>query len=111
MYRIHCRGPASAGLRVPEGWMAQAKNEGSDTKFDAGERPALVGLTELSEFNQALFIGICYITSKEQVHGMISQAEKVYIEIPRKCTGSSTDLFILNKSYFDQEGYQSDNYK
>ena len=42
-----CRGPASAGLRVPEGWTAQATNEGSDTKFDAGERPALVGLTEL----------------------------------------------------------------
>ena len=51
-----CRGPASAGLRVPKGWTAQAKNEGSDTKFDAGERPALVGLTELSEFNQALFL-------------------------------------------------------
>ena len=42
-----CRGPASAGLRVPKGWTAQAKNEGSDTKFDAGESPALVGLTEL----------------------------------------------------------------
>ena len=51
-----CRGPASAGLRVPEGWTAQATNEGSDTKFDAGERPALVGLTELKEFNQALFL-------------------------------------------------------
>ena len=49
------------------------------------------------------------MTSKEQVHGMISQAEKVYTEIPRKRTGSSTDLFILNKSYFDEEGYQSDN--
>ena len=47
------------------------------------------------------------MTSKEQVHGMISQAEKVYTEIPRKCTGSSTDLFILNKGYFDQEGYQT----
>ena len=35
------------GLRVPEGWTAQVKNEGSDTKFDAGERPALVSLTEL----------------------------------------------------------------
>ena len=56
MYRIHCRGPASAGLRVPKGWMAQATNEGSDTKFDTGERPALVGLTELKEFNQALFL-------------------------------------------------------
>ena len=42
-----CRGPALAGLRVPEGWAAQVKNEGSDTKFDARERPALVGLTEL----------------------------------------------------------------
>ena len=51
-----CWGPASVGLRVPEGWMAQAMNEGSDTKFDAGERPALVGLTELKEFNQALFL-------------------------------------------------------
>ena len=51
-----CRGPASAGLRVPEGWTAQAKNEGSDTKFDAGEWPALVGLTKLSEFSQALFL-------------------------------------------------------
>ena len=56
MYRIHCRGPASAGLRVPKGWMAQATNEGSDTKFDTGERPALVGLTELKAFNQALFL-------------------------------------------------------
>ena len=53
---VCCRGPASAGLRVPEGWMAQAKNEGSDTKFDAGDRPALVGLTELKEFNQVLFL-------------------------------------------------------
>ena len=44
---VACRGPASAGLRVPEGWTAQAKNEGSDSKFDAGEQPALVGLTEL----------------------------------------------------------------
>ena len=35
----------------------------------------------------------CYMTSKEQVHGMISQAEKVYTEIPRKCTGSSTDSY------------------
>ena len=52
----HCRGPGSAGLRVPEGWTAQAKNEGSVTKFDAGERPALVVLTELSESNQALFL-------------------------------------------------------
>ena len=51
------------------------------------------------------------MTAKEQVHGMIFQAEKVYTEISRKCTGSSTDLFILNKRYFDQEGYQSDNYK
>ena len=51
------------------------------------------------------------MTSKEQVHGMISQAEKVYIEIPRKCIGSFTDSFIVNKGYFDQEGYQSDNYK
>ena len=42
-----CQGPALAGLRVPKEWMAQVKNEGSDTKFDAGERPALVGLTEL----------------------------------------------------------------
>ena len=42
---------------------------------------------------------------------MISQAEKVYTEIQRKCTGSSTDLFILNKGYFEEEGYQSDNYK
>ena len=51
-----CRGPASAGLRVPEGWTAQVTNEGSDTKFDARERPALVGLTELKEFNQTLFL-------------------------------------------------------
>ena len=50
------------------------------------------------------------MTSKEQVHGMIFQAEKVYTEIPRKFTGSSTDLFILNKGCFDQEGYQSDNH-
>ena len=42
-----CQCPASAGLRVPEGWTAQAKTEGLDTKFDAGEQPALVGLTEL----------------------------------------------------------------
>ena len=40
-------GPVLAGLRVPEGWTAQVKNEGSDIKFDAGEWPALVGLTEL----------------------------------------------------------------
>lgn len=32
------------GLRAPEGWMVQAKNEGSGTKFDAGEWLALVGL-------------------------------------------------------------------
>ena len=51
------------------------------------------------------------MTSKEQVHGMISPAGKVYTEIPRKFTGSSTDLFILNKSYFDQEGHQSDKHK
>ena len=44
---LECQGPASAGLRVPKGWTAQAKNEGSDTKFDAREWPALVGLTEL----------------------------------------------------------------
>ena len=50
------------------------------------------------------------MSSKEQVHGMIFQAEKVYTEIPKKCTGSSTDLFILNKGCFDQEGYQSDNH-
>ena len=50
------------------------------------------------------------MTAKEQVHGMIFQAEKVYTEISRKCTGSSTD-FHTNKGYFDQEGYQSDNYK
>ena len=42
------------------------------------------------------------MTSKEQVHGMISQAEKVYTEMPRKCTGSSTDLFMLNQGYFGQ---------
>ena len=42
-----CGGPASAGLRVPEGWTVQVTNERSDTKFDARERPALVGLTEL----------------------------------------------------------------
>ena len=53
---LECQGPASAGLRVPEGWTAQAKNAELDTKFDAGERPALVGLTELKEFNQALFL-------------------------------------------------------
>ena len=35
------------GLRAPEGWTVQAKNEGSGTKFDAGEWLALVGLTEL----------------------------------------------------------------
>ena len=51
------------------------------------------------------------MTSKEQAHGMISQAGKVYTEIPRKCIGSFTDLFIVNKGYFDQEGYQSDNHK
>ena len=43
----------------------------------------------------------CYMTSKEQVHGMIFQAEKVYTEIPRKFTGSSTDLIMLNEGYFD----------
>ena len=51
------------------------------------------------------------MTSKEQAHGMISQAGKVYTEIPRKCIGSSTDLFIVNKGYFYQEGYQSDKHK
>ena len=51
------------------------------------------------------------MTSKELVLGMIFQAEKVYTEIPRKGTGSSTDLFLLNKGYFDQEGYQSDSHK
>ena len=51
-----CWGPAVAGLRVPQGWMAQAKNAESDTKFDARERPALGSLAELSEFNQALFL-------------------------------------------------------
>ena len=50
------------------------------------------------------------MTSREQVHGMIFQAEKVYTEIPGKGTGSSTDLFILNKGYFNQEGHQSDNH-
>ena len=36
------------------------------------------------------------------MHGIISQEEKVYTEIPRKCTGSSADLFLLNEGYLGQ---------